>query len=238
MAIDSNSKAKEAISAALEGNWEKALKINEEILKENPEDIEALARLAKAYSETKDIKKAKETAKRILTIDPYNIIAQKCLKKWKKSQLKKNNYTKSCLKADLFIEEPGKTKIVKLIHPGNSKTLAELDPGDELKMKIHGHRINITTFGNEYVGRLPDDINSRLKKLIKLGNEYQVFIKSIEDNDIKVFIKETKKTKKTKKLPSFVIEKIDYISFTPPELTQEKEELSIESERDIEDYNE
>jgi len=217
-------KAREAIIAALAGDWEKALRLNEEIIKEDPENIEALGRLARAYSEIGDIKNAKITAKKVLSIDPYNIIAKKCLERWRKLR-PKENYKSTSLKADLFIEEPGKTKIVTLNYPGNPKTLAKLDAGDEIKLNSHGHRIIITTSDDEYIGRLPDDINSRLKKLINLGNEYQAYIKSIDNNEVKIFIKEIKKSKKTKEIPSFTVEKLDYISFTPPELVHNKEDF-------------
>ncbi|BCX14945.1 MAG: hypothetical protein KatS3mg088_628 [Patescibacteria group bacterium] len=230
MQDDINQKAQKAIDCAIEGNWNEALRINKEILEENPNDIEALGRLARAYSEIGDIKNAKATAKKVLSLDPYNLIAKKCLEKWNKLK-PKGKYVSQSVNADLFIEEPGRTKIVNLTYPGNPKTIAKLDAGDKVKLDAHGHRINVTTLENEYIGRLPDDINSRLKKLIKLGNQYQAFVKSAEGKEIKIFIREIKKTKKTEKIPSFAVEKIDYVSFTPPELVHHKEDY-ITSEPD------
>jgi tetratricopeptide (TPR) repeat protein len=234
MENDLEQKSKLAISAALNGNWQEALKLNQEILKENPEDVEALTRLARAYSELGNIKEAKSTAEKVLLIDPYNTIAQKCLKKWKKIK-SKSGHTNFSLKADLFIEEPGKTKIVPLVYVSNPKTVAKLDTGDEIKLNLRGHRINVTTIEGEYLGRLPDDINSRLKRLMELGNIYQAFIKSIDNNEVKIFIKEVKKSRKAEKIPSFTLEKINYVSFTPPDLVHNKEDFLISENEEMEE---
>jgi len=40
-----------------------------------------------------------------------------------------------------------------------------------------------------------------------------------------VFIRETKRVKEVADIPSFTSEKINYISFTPPELIHKKESL-------------
>lgn len=222
--------AQDAISAALAGNWRKALEINTTILKEDQKDIDALNRLSKAYAELGKLNKARQTAKRVLKIDPFNTIATKSLEKWK--GLKKGEtYSSSPSPAQVFLEEPGKTKILSLLHLGSSKILAKLDSGDEVKLNTHSHRVSVITKDGRYVGRLPDDLSARLRKLIKYGNEYSVYIKSIDKNDVKVFIREIKRSKKLKDLPSFSTEKINYISFTPPELVH-RMETSLEEDEE------
>src|SRR5581483_1195643 len=71
----------QAIQIALTGNWEKAAQLNIEILKENPEDTEALNRLAFALAALGNNKEAKEAYDRVLIIDPLNPIAQRGLKR-------------------------------------------------------------------------------------------------------------------------------------------------------------
>jgi hypothetical protein len=88
------------------------------------------------------------------------------------------------------------------------------------------HKANIVTSDGKYIGRLPDNLYARLKELMKYGNKYAVYIKSVEKNDVKVFIRETKRSDKVSDIPSFPAEKIDYISFTPPELIHDKPDLS------------
>lgn len=216
--------AQEAVLAALSGNWDLAVDINKKILHKDPKDVDALNRLARAYAELGDIKRAREVSKKVLKIDPFNAIAAKACEKWK--ILKKGEtYTSTPTSPQVFIEEPGKTKMVSLLHLGDPKVLAKLDAGDEVKLNPHAHRASITTKDGSYVGRLPDDLSARLRKLMKLGNEYRVFIKSQDPSDIKVFIKEIRRGEKLSDVPSFPAEKIEYVSFTPPELVHRKEEV-------------
>lgn len=218
--------AQKAVSAALSGNWEEAIKVNSDILKEDPKDIDALNRLAKAYAESGKIKKAKEVSQKVLKLDPFNPIATKCLTKWKTGSVESCG---SCLglKAKAFLEEPGKTKIISLLHLGDAKIIAQLNCGDELKFMAFSHRISVTTLDGKYIGRLSDDLSARLRTLLKYGNEYQVLVKSIDSQEVKIFVRETKRVNQLKDTPSFPAEKMDYISFTPPELVSKKSDLEI-----------
>lgn len=228
--MDNHHSAK-AISLALAGKWEEALQINKLILKNDPKDTDALNRLAKAHSELGNIDKAKSLAKRVARLDPFNKIALKSLEKWKKLN-KGEAYSPNISSAGTFLEEPGKTKIVSLIRVGSGKTIAKLDSGDEVRLNTHGHSATICTIDGSYVGRLPDDLSARLKQFLKHGNEYEAFVKSSSRDGVKIFIREVKRAKKLADIPSFSSEKIDYISFTPPELVRKKEAIVTTDELD------
>jgi len=216
--------AQQAVSYAINGDWEKALQANKLILKENPKDVDSLNRMARAYSEQGDLKKARQLAKKVLSIDPFNKIASKSLNKWK--GLKQGETIKSGPSfAQAFLEEPGKTKLISLMHVCKPDVLAKLDSGDEVKINTHGHRATITTIDGKYVGKLPDDLSAHLRNLIKYGNQYLAIVKSTDNNDVKIFLRETKKSDKLKDIPSFSAEKIEYISFTPPELVHAKPKI-------------
>lgn len=223
-----------AVDEALAGNWGEAIEANKEILKGDPNDIECLNRLARAYAESGNLTKAKELAQKVLKLDPFNNIAQRSLDKWK--NLRKSDVTSSPTHSglEIFLEEPGKTKVVPLIHLGDLKVLAKIDTGDEVNLNPHPHKASITTFDGKYVGRLSDDLSARLRNLIEAGNEYKVFIKSSDPKEVKIFIKETKKSEKTKNIQSFPGEKVEYVSFTPPELVHKKEDTPVEAP-DVED---
>jgi len=61
--------AQEAINAALNEDWKKAILINTSIIKIEPTDVDALNRLARAYAETGNTVKAKIITKKVLKID-------------------------------------------------------------------------------------------------------------------------------------------------------------------------
>ena len=129
---------------------------------------------------------------------------------------------------DDFLEEPGKTKMMYVMHQGDPKVIATLDAGDEVRLDSHSHRLEILTEDGKYVGRLPDDLSARIKMLISCGNEYKVVIKSLDQAGVKILLRETKNKSGT---PSFPAEKIEYVSFTPPELVHKNDmEISASEE--------
>jgi tetratricopeptide (TPR) repeat protein len=227
-----NDLAQKAISSALKANWEEAVKLNKKILKDEPKDVDALNRLAKAHAELGEISEAKKIAQKVIKIDPFNSIAQKSLEKWKGLR-KGEKAPPTTFSAEAFLEEPGKTKIVCLLHLGDSKkVLANLDSGDEVGIKLSSHRISICTPQGKYIGRLPDDLSAHLGKLIRRGNKYQILIKSAEPQEVRVFIREIKRAKELAEIPSFSTEKINYISFAPPELVHKKERVATSVEEE------
>jgi tetratricopeptide (TPR) repeat protein len=183
-----NDLAQKAVSAALNGNWPEAVKINKRILKGNSKDTETLNRLAKAFFELGEIKQARQVCQRVLTIDQFNSISLRNLDKWKKI---KNKAEASPLptSASDFIEEAGKTKTVILLNPGDAQVLAKLNCGDEVFLFPHTHRVSVVDSEKKYLGRLPDDLSARLRRFFKMGNTSKVLLKSINDREIKVFIK-------------------------------------------------
>jgi tetratricopeptide (TPR) repeat protein len=222
--------AQKAVSAALEANWKEAVTLNQQILKESPEDIDALNRLSRAYAELGNIKKAKQISERVLKFDPFNSIAAKALSKWKGARAKAT--TTALTPADAFLEEPGKTKMLSLIHLGDAKVTSKLAAGEVVEFTPHSHRVSVLTQDGKYLGRLPDDISARLRKLIASGYQYKVLVKSTNPGEVKVFIREMARPENHAESPSFPAEKIDYISFTPPELVHKKEALVGVSEEE------
>lgn len=219
--------AQKAVDSALSGHWDEALEINRRILKTNPIDVDALNRLARAHSELGDISSARKTAEKVLKIDPINTIALKCLDKWKKTSKVKRGKDVTIDIVDAFLEEPGKTKLVTLLHTGDEKNFANLDPGEEVKLVPFAHRVSVMTTDGTYIGRLPDDLATRLKSLMKLGNKYRVLVKSIDGKKIDVFVRELERAKLANGVNSFPSEKIDYVAFTPPELVHNSPPIAV-----------
>ena len=221
--------AQKAVSFALSSKWIEAKNTNLEILKDSSDDVDALNRLARCYAELGDLEKAKKTSKKLLALDPMNSIATRCIEKW--NVLEKGDiHISSPISAEAFLEEPGKTKLVPLLNLGDGKTLAKLASGNEVNISAHTHRVSVITKDRKYVGRLPDDVSAKLRTLIKLGNKYYALIKSIDEHEVRVFIREIEKGIKAGALSSFTSEKLDYVSFTPPELVHKSEENELDTE--------
>jgi hypothetical protein len=118
---------------------------------------------------------------------------------------------------------------------GESKIFANLDPGEEVKLFSYAHKVSINTLDGKYIGCLPDDLAARLRNLVKSGNKYQVLMKSVDPKEVKVFIRELEKGPKVQDIPSFPTEKIDYVSFTPPELVHQDTPDTLNTEESSEE---
>lgn len=203
----------QAIQTALTGDWSTAVSLNLEILKENPQDIETLNRLAFAYTILGKVKEAKKTYQKVMDLDSQNPIALKNLKRLSNSPIKntdkKDNKQQIPFFAGdingMFIEETGITKVIELVNIADSKAIASLMVGELLKLCVKRLRIFIQDQKNQYIGMLPDDLGRRLIKFLKGGNCYQVVVKAVENKKIIIFIKEVNRSSKFKNQPSFTL---------------------------------
>ena len=189
----------QAIQTALTGDWQKAIDLNQLILQESPEDIDTLNRLAFAFLSVGNPKDAKNLYEKVLALDMQNPIATRNLKR-----LYDVNPKKSRITNNLFIEEPGKTKVMDLINIADKKVITHLRSGEKLDLRIKRSRIFAYDLDNQFIGMLPDDTCQRLIKFIEAGNEYDAYVRTVDSNKVSIFIRETKRVKKFKNQPSFV----------------------------------
>lgn len=191
-----------AIDAALRQEWATALRLNLEILTLDPNDIPCLNRLAKTYLQTGQPEKAVETYQQVLCLDRYNLIAQKNCERLQKGSSKVfpcNDYTLDTN----FVEEPGKTKTFRLVRLGDPHLLISLQPGQIVKIIPKNHTIFISTSEGQHIGALTDDAAFNLKRFLTAGNTYQATIKSLDDNDVSIFIREITRTPDLQNTPTF-----------------------------------
>lgn len=198
--------ARIATTAALSGNWEESIKINQKILNHSPSDIEALNRLARAQMCMGLILNAQKTYKKVLGIDPYNIIAAKNFEKLSKSNnnnhsAKQKNIAENLV--NLFISEPGRTKVINLLNLAQPSILAGISYGEKLSINSKSHSITLHTIDGIYLGALPDDLAHRLNSFIGGGNKYEAYVKAISPKTLTVFIKEISRSEKFINQPSF-----------------------------------
>lgn len=226
-----------ATAYALEGNWDLAIKTNKEIVTADKENTDALNRLGFALTETGKSKEASTYFRKVLRIDPYNSIATKNLRRAKnfKGKNKGSHKNGTTLRPEgLFLEEPGRTATVPLVSLAEPKILFSLNCADPVNLVARSHQIAIVDQSNRYIGKLPDDLAARLLKLIKGGNHYEGWLKSIHESQVHIFLREVKRAKRFESIHSFPIEdKYSYISFTPPDLVHaEQPEMRPLEEQD------
>lgn len=215
----------QAIDLALSGQWKEAIKINLQSLKKSARDVEILNRLGRAYLETGQKAKATEVYKKVLRLDKFNTIAAKNLELLKTFKVDRGAARGERVASALpvFLEEPGVTKTVSLVRLGDPKTIGQLRPGDEVKLVARQHNVVLLTLSGQYLGRISDDLALRLRTFLAAGNTYQTWIRSVDQKEVKVFIKEATRAAKFRNNPSFPLtEKLTYAAFTPPELVHEE----------------
>lgn len=226
----------QAIDAALDFRWEEALSINKKIIKLDPRNVDALNRQARAYMELGKANLAKKYYSQALKFDPYNPIAQKNLKimkSFKSNGQTGNGICKDKLSPSLFLQEPGKTKMVNLLNVAEPQKLSQAYCGMKVVMVTKNRKIMIVDTNDNYLGVLPDDISHLLLRLTKGGNKYDLFVKSISINSLSVIIKETFRSKRFKNQPSFLeFSQSSSVSniLTPLDRTEDEEEIEEEQE--------
>lgn len=216
----------QAIHTALVGDWENAITLNELILQEDPNDIDTINRLAFAFLGIGKTKEAKTLYEKVLILDMQNPIAIRNLKRLEDPSAKRTNLHIN----NLFIEEPGKTKIIELINIADKKIISHLRSGERLTLCIKRMKIFALDQDNQYIGMLPDDLCKRLIKFIHVGNKYEAYTRTAESNKITIFIRELKRINKYKNQPSFVSTEKTKLSYTNNNLVT-KNQLEHKNEK-------
>lgn len=189
-----------AIQAALRGDWEAAVEINLEILSTSPQNIQALNRLGRAYTELGQKEAAGDAYKQVLKIDKYDTIASKNLKLLPHQ---KNNLAEVVLANEDFIELPGITKSTQLIKVASRDILLSLSCKQKLDLVPKTRLVSVQTEDKISIGCLPDDLSLKLLKLMKSGYEYCACLKGASDSNATIFIRELKRPKRVSATPSF-----------------------------------
>lgn len=194
----------QAIQTALTGDFKNAISLNKTLLQENPNDIDALNRLALAYMLTGKLLDAKKTYQKVLDMDSLNTIALRNLKRLKEKGVKIEVLTGISHINNNFLEQTGKTKIVELVNLAQPSVLQVLRTGQDVTLSVKRLKIFVLVGEKQYIGVFPDDIGKRLIKFMKSGNQYQAYIKSADPRHAVVFIKEIKRATRYKDQPSFI----------------------------------
>ena len=185
--------ADKAVQAALEADWPTAVELNAKILEANAEDLEARNRLGRALLETGKLDEAKAAYADVLKAEPNNPIALRNVARLGLliEHKTKTNPTKSRTQPRLFIEDMGKTGILRLINPAPAHVVAKYSPGAEAELRERDGLIAVHARDGELLGFLEPKVGRRLLDLINTGNQYVVAVVSNDQQNPRVAIRET-----------------------------------------------
>jgi tetratricopeptide (TPR) repeat protein len=214
----------QAITAAKTQNWDQAISANQQILEQDPQNVNALMRLGVAQVQLGDVKTAKKTFEQVLELDKSNQLAKKHLLKLKNNQ----TIPLTSLPSDeQFIEEPGKTKTVELHRLASKDQLEQLAIGQVCELRPKNRFISVEV-NKKYIGSMPEDLSSRLTKLMKAGNLYACYIRGISPTYCSVFLKETQRSKENEFINSFPVNKSQMSSLNDMFMTDDNIPLQLE----------
>lgn len=184
--------SKTAIALAMQGRWREAVVANEGILENFPGDVDAYNRLGKAHMELGEYAPAKVVYTKALELDPYNIIAQKNLRRL--SYLAEAPAAPEAesdkAKPQYFIEDTGKAGVVHLYQLAPKEALAKILAGDKVNLRVNDTTLAVENGRGEYLGLVEPRHALRLVRLIEGGNRYSAAIVSSNEDRVAVIIRE------------------------------------------------
>ncbi len=240
--------AKEAVDLALQGQWQEAVAANRSILERFPDDVETYNRLGRALTEIGEYAEARKTYERTLELDPFNSIAKKNLsrlslmgKRAAKANARKASTRKADahkVVADIFVEETGKAKVVKLVSLAAKEVVAKMAPGEEITPYVEGQRLLVKNKEGDCLGEVEPKYGARLAKLAKAGNRYIAAVHSLSDKEMKVIVREVYQHPSQAGRPSFPLkDKQGYRPYVRESLLRhrlEDEEFADEADETVE----
>jgi tetratricopeptide (TPR) repeat protein len=185
-------RTQQAIQLAMQGQWQEAANVNRAIIAVFPNDVDAYNRLGKALTEIGRYSEAREAYGKTLELDPINSIAQKNLARL--ATLDEGEPVQAeggqKLSPQMFIAEMGKTGMTVLTRPA-AKTAARMTAGDQVFLRRQNNTLVVESSQGEYLGEVEPKLGMRLIKLIEGGNQYAAAIATLNQDDVRVIIKET-----------------------------------------------
>lgn len=190
--IKKRERPKLAVSLAMERKWEEAAAINKEILLDEANNLEALNRLGKALSEIGKYSEAKNAFQKVLTLSPSNGIAKKNLERIVILRAAGPQVPiRQAVSPGFFIEETGKSGMTILVDLAPNAVIARLGAGEPLTLVPQEHKLLVKNLQGEYVGTVDPKLGLRLLRLIRGGNRYEAAIAGMQDQKVRIIIKQS-----------------------------------------------
>jgi tetratricopeptide (TPR) repeat protein len=183
-----------AVAQAARGEWEAAVETNRQLIELGGDDADAFNRLGKALSELDRHEEALAAYQSALERDKLNRIAERNVERLEALLTSdagpRGDKHATRAPAALFIEEMGKTGAARLINLAPAKQLAPLSAGDAIELRSSDGELEARVRGIK-VGQVEPRVANRLLELMANGNRYEAALTHVEDEDLRLIIRET-----------------------------------------------
>ena len=187
----------EARRAGIDGNWEVAIQLNQEMIDRSPRDANAYNRLGRALLEFRRVSAAYDAYSSALKIDPANMIARRNLQRLELLRHRRGAEDVSDQSRDsviprtsVFIEEVGKTWVDELVNPASMEELADIYSGEQLQLKYEQGRLIVYRNNGQRVGEVEARIAERINDMMSQGNLYEVYALGLSTASLRVILRE------------------------------------------------
>jgi hypothetical protein len=202
-------RSEKAIQLAMQNKWQEAADVNRQILDAFPDDVDTLNRLGKALMELGLYAESRDQYARATKADPSNGIAAKNLARLtrlaEEAAASPGAAVPQAQRVDpsVFIEESGKTAVTDLVDRAPFYEIATLTAGDKLTLKVEHGVVRAIGPGDVVVGQLEPKIAQRVTRLVAAGNRYSAAITSIDEQHVRIIIREEYRDPSMRARPSF-----------------------------------
>lgn len=188
--------AEDARRAALDGNWEEAVTLNEQIVALSDRDTIAYNRLGRAYIALGQLNEAKDAYTRALHTDPANLIARRNLQRLELMRGPGGKLTAEVSRpgamprTSVFLEEVGRTWVDELVNPGEMLTLADISSGEQLVFSDEDDRLIVRRANGDLLGEIEPKTGHRVLDLMRQGNRYEIYALGLAGQTLRIILRE------------------------------------------------
>jgi tetratricopeptide (TPR) repeat protein len=89
-----------------------------------------------------------------------------------------------------FLEEVGKTWVDELVNPGELPLLADISAGEELRLSQENDRLVVRRANGDRVGEIEPKTGRRVMDLMVSGNRYEIFALGLTGQTLRIIVRE------------------------------------------------
>lgn len=89
-----------------------------------------------------------------------------------------------------FLEEVGKTWVDELVNPGELRTLADISSGEELQLSLEDDRLVVRRANGDRMGEVEPKTARRVMDLMASGNRYEIFALGLAGQTLRTILRE------------------------------------------------